>query len=153
MIPDMHMSKLPRFGTALWILSVLIFLLPSCKKDKTPLYPQLIGYWSGVTSQLNTVSFEVIDRDGTLYISKYQLAVNFQTGYQVFQQTNTLGIVALNGLSFNLPLGPTGSYGPAYIDGNFNLTASTPVLTGEFTVYYPSSTVDVVTGNYTAYLH
>ena len=64
MIPDMHMSKLPRFGTALWILSVLIFLLPSCKKDKAPLYPQLIGYWSGVTSQLNTVSFEVIDRDG-----------------------------------------------------------------------------------------
>jgi hypothetical protein len=134
-------------------LTGLGMIAGSCKKDKTPLYPQLIGSWSGQTSQGNIISLKVINRSGTLYISQYQLPVNFQTGYQILQQTNTQGIGPLTGVSFNLPLGPTGSYGPANIDGNFNVTAVPLVLTGEFTVYYPSSSVDVVTGSYTAYLH
>jgi hypothetical protein len=149
----MHPISLRRLTIGLLIFVGSLTLPVSCKKDKTPLYPQLIGAWSGETSQGNIISLEVINRDGTLYISKYQLPVNFQTGYQVLQQTNTRGIAALTGVTFNLPLGPTGSYGPAYIGGSFNLTAVPLVLTGEFTVYYPSSSVDVVTGSYTAYLH
>jgi hypothetical protein len=138
------------------IFLIPIFLLfslvisSSCKKEKSPDYPELIGYWQGMTSQGNPVSFKIENKKGTLYITKYNLLVTFSGGAQTYEHTNTNGIVALSGRYFNLPLG-SGSAGPAFIDGNFDYGATTVSLSGTFAVYYPSSSVDQVTGNYTAY--
>jgi hypothetical protein len=125
-------------------------MLLSCKKDKTPDYPDLIGYWQGITSQGNPVSFKVENKKGTLYITKYNLLVTFGSQAQTFEKTNTGGIVPLTGLYFNIPMG-SGNAGPAFIDGNFDYGSTTITLSGTFAIYYPSSTVDLVTGNYTAY--
>lgn len=141
-----------RFGNLL--VSVIVgsgILFAGCKKEKTPDYPDLIGYWQGQTSQGNPISFKVENKKGTLYITQYNLLVTFGSGQQTFQHTNTAGIAALSGLYFTVPLGTTGTSGPAFIDGNFDYGATTITLTGTFAVYYPGSTVDMVTGNYTAY--
>ena len=135
----------------IFILLCCMVISTGCKKNKTPDYPDLIGYWSGQTTQGNSVSFKVENKKGTLYITQYNLLVNFGSGQKTFQHSNTQGIVALSGLNFNVSLGSTGSSGPAYIDGLFNYGSTTITLTGNFSVYYPSSTVDVVTGGYTAY--
>jgi hypothetical protein len=136
-------------GNILLICSLLLLL--SCKKDDTPDYPELIGYWQGLTSQGNPVSLKIENKKGTLYVTKYNLLVTFSSSQSItYERTNAQGIVALSGLYFHLPLG-TGNSGAAFIDGTFNYGSTTITLTGNFSVYYPSSTVDVVTGNYTAY--
>ena len=144
-----------KFNPALLIMVVMLcslVSLPGCKKDEIPDYPELIGYWSGTTSQGNPVRFKIENEKGTLYITQYELLVTFGSGSQSYEHTNTRGIVALSGLTFTLPLG-SGSMGPAFIDGYFNYGATTITLTGTFAVYYPGSTVDLVTGDYTAYLY
>jgi hypothetical protein len=129
----------------------LLVLTAGCKKDKTPDYPDLIGYWQGQTSQGNPISFKIENKKGTLYITQYNLLVTFGSGQETFQHTNTQGIAKLSGLYFTVSLGQTGSLGPTFIDGNFIYGATTITLTGNFSVYYSGSTVDVVTGSYTAY--
>jgi hypothetical protein len=132
------------------LLLLSLVALASCKKEESPDYPELIGFWNGTTSQGNPIRFKIENEKGTLYITQYELLVNFGSGSQTYEHTNNRGIVALSGLHFDLPLG-TGSVGPAYIDGNFDYGATTITLSGTFAVYYPSSSVDMVTGNYTAY--
>lgn len=138
----------------LFILLCCMVMSTGCKKKKTPDYPDLIGYWSGQTSQGNPVSFKVENKKGTLYITQYNLLVTFSGSQsQTYQHTNTAGIASLSGLYFTVPLGTAGTSGPAFIDGNFDYGTTTITLTGTFAVYYPGSTVDMVTGNYTAYLY
>jgi len=136
--------------TSLVTLLFILFIHSGCKKDETPDYPHLIGYWSGTTSQGNPIRFKVDSRDGILYITQYELLVNFGSGAKTFEQQNDRGIVALSGLIFSIPLG-TGSAGPAYIDGNFIYGSTEITLSGSFAVYYPGSPVDIVTGSYLAY--
>lgn len=138
---------------SLILLICSLFFLSSCKKEETPDYPMLIGYWTGHTSQENTIEFKVENKKGTLYITKYRLVVTYSNGsIQTFESINSRGIVALTGLSFNIPLA-SGNSGAAYISGNFNLSSQEYRLTGNFAAYYPSSSVDLVTGNYIAYLY
>lgn len=124
-----------------------------CKEDPPPDYPDLIGYWQGITSQGNPVSLKIENKKGILYITRYSLLVTFSSSQsETFEQTNYGGIAALSGLTFNLPLG-TGNAGPAFIAGNFDYGVTNITLSGTFAVYYPSSSVDLVTGSYTAYLN
>ncbi len=141
-------KKIPEFLAIILIINMIMMM--SCKKETTPDYPELIGYWSGTTTQGNPVSFKIENKKGTLYITNYNLLVTFGSGQTTFQHTNTQGIVALTGLNFSIPLG-NGGQGPAYINGSFNYGPSVITLTGTFIVYYPSSSVDVVTGSYTGY--
>lgn len=149
---QMRTTMVQRFNQVTGILMFCCILLGTgCKKNKTPDYPDLIGYWQGQTTQGNPISFKIENKKGTLYITQYNLLVTFGSGQETFQHTNTQGIAKLSGLYFTVSLGQTGSSGPALIDGNFNYGAITITLTGNFSVYYPGSTVDVVTGSYTAY--
>lgn len=142
------MLKIFTLVSLLWPLLANV----GCKKEETPDYPHLIGYWSGTTSQGNPIRFRVDSRDGILYITQYELLVNFGSGAKTFEQQNDRGIVALSGLTFNIPLA-TGSVGPAYIDGNFIYGSTDITLSGSFAVYYPGSPVDMVTGSYLAYMY
>ena len=53
------------------------FTLSSCKKktDPVPDFPQLIGHWSGTTSQSSAVRFMIDNLNGYLYVTEYHLTV------------------------------------------------------------------------------
>ncbi len=131
------------------ILGIILTAISSCKKsDPDPDFPQLIGAWSGTTSQDGPIYFYVDNIKGTLYIKSYNTKIYTSNGYQSLQSTNDAGITAISGKSFRISLG-TGSAGPAFIDGNFNLSDMS--LSGNFAVYASGNTVDIVTGTYIAY--
>jgi hypothetical protein len=134
------------------LTTILLFttiLGTSCKKDTEPVpdYPQLMGLWTGTTSQGVTIFFVIGNIDGILYVTHYKMTVYTNNGYQTYEQYNTDGIVSLSGRGFNIPLG-TGSAGPAFISGNFDLDSM--VLDGSFAVYPSGNTIDIITGTYSA---
>ena len=104
------------------VISLLIItsVFSSCKKsDPDPDFPQLIGSWSGNTSQDGPIAFYVDNIKGTLYIMTYKVKIYTSTGYQYFEYTNSEGIASIYNKTFRISLG-TGSSGPAFIDGTFN---------------------------------
>jgi hypothetical protein len=130
------------------ILGMVLVVISSCKKsDPIPDYPQLIGAWSGNTSQDGPIYFYIDNIKGTLYITSYNTMIYTSTGYQNFQSANSNGITAVSGKSFHISLG-TGSAGPAFIDGIFNLTDMS--LSGNFAAYGSGNNVDIITGTYIA---
>jgi len=133
---------------AMMILGVFLVVISSCKKDQpVPDYPQLIGSWTGTTSQGASITFWVDNIKGTLYVESYHVTVYTTTGTQDYQAINSAGIVALSSTTFRIPIG-TGSSGPSYIDGIFDLTDNT--LSGNFAVYAAGNNVDIITGTYLA---
>ncbi len=137
--------------TSLLFSLIVILLLTtfsfSCKKktDPVPDFPQLIGHWSGTTSQSSAIRFMIDNLKGYLYVTEYHLTVYTPGGYQEYQAYSSYGIAAVTNRQFKIHLG-TGSAGESYIDGTFNINDMT--LYGTFAVYEPGNTTDIVTGNY-----
>ena len=134
------------------LVTLILFstLFSSCSKKETPApdYPQLIGNWTGTTSQGTAVSLWVNSINGTLYITSSDLMVYGPSGNVDYRQYNSNGLAAVSTLQFHLSLG-TGSSGEAFIDGTFDLTDMS--LNGNFAVYPPANTIDRITGTYLAY--
>jgi len=131
----------------LLMLVLTNFTLSSCKKKTTPIpdFPQLIGNWSGQTSQGTAISFGVENVQGNLDITRYDLMVYTAGGYRQYKAGNSNGIVVVTNKQFRIHLG-TGNSGESYIDGTFNVNDLT--LYGNFAVYEPGNTIDIITGTY-----
>ncbi len=123
------------------------FTFLSCEKKQTPLpnYPQLVGNWPGTTSQGTSISLGVTNIKGNLYINQYDLMVYTTTGYQEYKAGSGDGLAAIPATQFKIHIG-TGNEGESYIDGTFSVTDTT--LYGNFAVYPPGNTVDLITGTY-----
>ncbi|MEI7981169.1 MAG: hypothetical protein WCI71_05920 [Bacteroidota bacterium] len=123
--------------------------MPACKKQPPAAdYPQLIGRWTGSTTQDQSFRLTVENFDGVLYITYYRLVVVFNTGgSRTLEQNKPDGIARITDRYFNIPMS-TGIYGPGYVEGTFNL--NTMLLSGTFRVYNPSVKDDFITGFLTA---
>jgi hypothetical protein len=133
-----------------WILFIVVILIStaSCKKTETvPDFPELLGTWSGNTSQDGPISFYVDNINGVLFITSYKVKVYTTSGYQEYQYIKSDGITQVSNKTFRISLG-TGTSGPAYLDGTFNTSDMT--LSGNFAVYPAGNTVDIITGTYLA---
>ena len=128
------------------ILGMILVVITSCKKsDPDPDFPQLIGSWSGNTSQDGAITFYVNNIKGTLYITSYKVKIYTAAGYQYFEASNTDGITSVYNKAFRITLG-TGSSGPGFLDGIFNISELS--LSGNFAVYASGNNVDIITGTY-----
>jgi hypothetical protein len=131
------------------MMLLLLGFLSGCKKKiPAPDYPQLIGHWTGSTTQDEPFKLSVENFDGTLYITYYKLIVVFNTGgSRNIEQNKPDGITQITDRSFNISTG-NGIYGPGYIEGTFNLNTMT--LSGTFRIYNSTIQNDYITGFYTA---
>lgn len=77
------------------ILVLTTFSFSACKKKTTPQpdFPQLIGYWSGTTSQGTAISFTVDNLKGNLNVTRYDLMVYTQGGYRQYKVINSNDII------------------------------------------------------------
>jgi hypothetical protein len=144
-IIPMKNKILQRILLTLLILSA--YSVTTCKKktDPVPDFPQLIGHWSGTTSQGTQVRFMVDNLKGYLYIMEYHLTLYTSAGLHEYQSYYTYGIAPVSNKQFRIHMG-TGSAGEAYMDGTFDLNAMT--LYGTYEVYPPGNTTDIITGTY-----
>lgn len=119
----------------------------SCKKktDPIPDFPQLIGHWSGQTSQGSPIYFTVDNLQGNLNVTRYDITVYTQGGIRQYKVINSNGIAYVTNRQFKINLG-TGAAGDSFIDGTFNVNDLT--LYGNFAVYEPGNTSDLITGSY-----
>jgi hypothetical protein len=126
-----------------------IFFVSGCKKkEAAPDYPQLMGSWNGETSQAQIIQISVDNFDGQLWLTNLKITVLTQSGgTEMFQKYDSEGFVQVNGTYFKYTLG-NGLYGPAYVDGTFNLQTMT--LTGNFMVYSSTDPNDMAQGTYIA---
>ena len=131
----------------LLMLVLTNFTLSSCKKktDPVPDFPQLIGHWSGTTSQGTQIRFMIDNLNGYLYVTEYDLTAYTAGGYRQYKAGNSNGIVAVTNKQFKIHLG-TGNAGESYIDGTFNINDMT--LYENFAVYEPGNITDIITGTY-----
>lgn len=129
------------------LVMVVLTTLSSCKKktDPVPDFPQLIGHWSGTTSQGTQVRFMVDNMKGYLYIMEYHLTVYTSAGYHEYQLYYQYGIAPVSNKQFKIHIG-TGSSGESFIDGTFDLNSMG--LYGTFAVYETGNTTDLYTGTY-----
>ena len=130
-----------------FLLIIFILCTTSCKKKSpAPDYPEFMGTWSGSTSQSQIIRISVDNISGTLYVTSIKVILFFDSGgQQTIEQYNTQGLAAVTNRYFKLSLG-TGVYGPAYIDGTFDLTTMT--VTGTFKAYNPSNPNDFTSGTF-----
>jgi len=121
----------------------------SCKKKETPLpnFPQLIGDWTGTTSQGTRIYLGVTNIKGNLYINQYDLMVYTNTGYQEYKAGSSNGLASIPSTQFKIHIG-TGGAGESYIGGTFDIPDTT--LFGSFAVYPPGDTIDLITGTYSS---
>jgi hypothetical protein len=128
---------------------VINFTFLSCEKKQTPLpnFPQLIGNWPGTTSQGTSIYLGVTNIKGNLYINQYDLMVYTTSGYQEYKAGSGDGLASIPSTQFKIHIG-TGSEGESYIDGTFDIPDTT--LYGNFAVYPPGNTTDLITGTYSS---
>jgi hypothetical protein len=141
--------KKTALGISLLVIVVLTsFSISSCKKKTTPVpdFPQLIGHWSGQTSQGSAIYFTVDNLQGNLNVTRYDLTVYTQGGYMQYKSINSNGIAYVTNKQFKIHL-QNGDSGESYIDGTFNINDMS--LYGNFAVYEPGNTIDRITGTYT----
>jgi hypothetical protein len=119
------------------LVSVIILLAVSCKKNSDPKYPQLIGKWLQSTNE-DSIYLYVDNISGTLYVTQMIARVSIPGGYVRYKMSNTSGLAPIDDNSnyFYLVIDPAGADGPTYIDGTFNPT--TLVAMGTF-AYYPGN--------------
>lgn len=129
-------------------VSMIIFIFPSCKKKESqfPNFPQLIGNWPGTTSQGTSIYIGVTNLNGNLYINQYDLWIMTTNGSQEYKAGSSAGLAPIPGTQFKIHIG-TGAGGESYIDGTFDVPDTT--LYGNFAVYPPGNTIDLITGTYT----
>jgi hypothetical protein len=150
LIPESEIMR--KFFIFIPLLVILLGMLPvtSCQKktDPVPDFPQLMGAWSGTTSQGTSITFWVSNLGGNLNTTSYDLwAYVLPEGLHEYRMMNANGIAYISNRQFKISLG-TGSGGEAFIDGTFNVNDMS--LYGTFAVYSPSNTIDRVTGTYSA---
>lgn len=128
-------------------LPLIIITLMACKKTTpAPDYPELMGSWSGSTSQSQVIKFYVENIGGTLYLTSLKFSIFFDTGgQQSIERYNTEGLTPVSDRYFKYALG-TGIYGQAYIEGTFNLNSMT--VTGTFRCYNPANPNDLTSGTF-----
>jgi hypothetical protein len=133
------------------VLGVVLinFIFLSCKKKETPLpnFPQLIGNWTGTTSQGTRIYLGVTNINGNLFINQYDLTVYTNAGYQDYKAGSGDGLAAIPSMQFKIHIG-IGSAGESYIDGTFDIPDTT--LYGNFAVYPTGNTTDLITGTYSS---
>jgi len=128
----------------------VVFILHGCKKkvDPGPEYPQLIGRWTGATSQSQAVNIYVDYINSWFTIYQYNFVVYFNSGgSKTISNFNPEGITGIENKSFSVSLG-SGIYGPAYLDGTFDVYNMT--LSGTFRIYNPQDPNDATSGYYSA---
>jgi len=133
-----------------------ILLTNGCKKSSEPDQPvtppdaQLIGAWSGLTSQNDTILFTVSNINGVLNITRYAFTVTFANppGVRSIDMTDSDGIASVVNRYFSFLLIDPGTPGDEYMNGTFNISNLT--LDGSFLVYPSFSTTGAVTVTYTA---
>lgn len=147
-----------KINISLWVITTLLFLgmtMVSCSKsDETtrhPRYSQLIGTWSGTTSQNQTIRIGIIAVDTILYVNTYKynvLKYQADTVNNVIQYDLELStmVVYLDDKSFIFR--PHGGYSYYdYLKGTFDVDSL--VLKGRFNTSFGASG-DSVCGTYIA---
>jgi len=131
------------------VLVLTNLTLSSCKKktDPIPDFPQLIGHWSGTTSSDTQIHLMIDNLKGYLYVTQYDLTIYGTSGLEHITGGYTYGVAAVTNKQFRIHLG-TGSSGEAYIDGTFDTSSMT--LYGTYSVYDPGSSIDLISGTYSA---
>ena len=127
------------------ILTTVGFSSCNKKTDPIPDYPQLIGHWSGTTSQGTQVRFMIDNLKGFLFVTEYHLIVYTSAGYHEYLAYYSYGLGGVVNKQFKIHIS-TGSAGESYIDGTFNTNDMT--LYGNFAVYDPANATDLITGTY-----
>jgi len=131
---------------------MILVSVTSCKKDDPeptpePAFPQLIGTWTGLTSQNYPITIGVINNGGTLYISQYSYPVVYRQGSTFdsvyYNEYSSTGISPVTGTTFKLKAGSFSTSDS--LSGTFDVNALT--LTGKFhtvfsTLKAPSVIVD-----------
>ncbi len=133
-----------------------IVLSAGCKKSSDPETPptppdaQLIGAYSGLTSQNDTILISVSNVNGVLKITRYAFTVKFTNppGVRSIDVTDSDGISSVVNRYFTFLLIDPGSPGDEYLNGTFNISNLT--LNGAFMVYPSFSTTGAITVTYTA---
>lgn len=146
------MYKYPLLSAGVLFLLLTAFTFLGCKKkiDPGPEYPQLIGRWTGATSQSQPIIIYVDYINGWLTIYQFNFIIYYNSGgSQTVSGFNPEGITGINNKSFTITLG-SGIYGPAFLDGTFNINNLT--LSGTFRVYNPKDPNDATSGYYSAIL-
>ncbi|MEI7981495.1 MAG: hypothetical protein WCI71_07555 [Bacteroidota bacterium] len=144
-------------GSIFYILVCLtLIVLFSCKKSdsssSTPRYAQLIGTWSGTTSQNQPIQIGIIGVDTNLYVTTYKykvLQIKADTVYKVLEYNlvSPTFVTYIAGAFFIFR--PYGGYSyNDYLKGTFDVAAMK--LNGRFNTSF-GATADSVTGTYTAF--
>jgi hypothetical protein len=120
-----------------------IFAFSCSKSDDadpvpTPKYPQFVGTWQGLTTQNDTVLFEVNSSGATLNLKRYKYTITCnESGYysrtKVDMGGQTIPFISDNQFAFNNGLSIQDS-----ITGNFDITSS--ILSGTISKEFTSLT-------------
>ena len=142
----------------LLLAGMIVLSISSCKKKSSeettpgPDFPQLIGTWTGMTSQNYAITIGVINNGGTLYISQYSYPVVYRQGSVFdsiyYNEYSSTGISPVIGAAFKFKAGSFSTSDS--LSGTFDVKALT--LTGKFhTVFSKKKTPEVnVDGTFTA---
>lgn len=144
------MKKKSFVAFALVFIPLFLFMQEGCKKniDPGPDYPQLIGKWTGSTSQSQPVNIYVDYFNKWMNIYQYNIVVFFNSGgSRTISGFNADGITGVVNKAFNIDLG-SGIYGPGFIQGAFDVNSLT--LSGTFRIYNPNDPNDATSGYYSA---
>ena len=157
----MKTQIIPRYekiakGLFLSLMVLCIVLAAGCKKSTEPELPatppdaQLIGAWSGLTSQNDTILLTVSNINGVLKITRYAFTVTFTNpnGERSIDITDSDGIASVVNRYFSFLLLDPGTPGDEYMNGTFDISNLT--LNGSFMVYPSFSATGAVTVTYTA---
>jgi len=144
------MNKKSLIFVLLYSFFLVTLILQGCKKkiDPGPEYPQLIGRWTGSTSQSQPINIYVDYINGWFTIYQFNFVIYFNSGgSQTVSNFNPEGITGINNKSFTISLG-SGVYGPAFLDGVFDVNNMT--LSGTFRIYNTQDPNDATSGYYSA---
>lgn len=119
------------------LLIAISLMAVSCSKSEdpapvpTPKYPQIVGTWSGKTSQDSAVRFVVAAQGSSLALTAYKYAMTYTT--TGFSETKTIDISGQSlGFSSDISFGfSNGIYPQDSLKGTFNVNTMT--LSGSIT--------------------
>jgi hypothetical protein len=150
-------------GSKIWLTLVILvlyaFFFQSCSKKSDTTYngpnPELIGTWSGTTSQNQAIKISVINVGDMLVINKYNYKViKFDTGSaqktKNYDVSSSTIVTTLSDTTFKFR--PYGGYSyDDYLQGTFDV--ANMKLKGRFNTSFSNTAgtgTDSVVGSYTA---
>ncbi len=132
-------------GSLLLILALAGTMLFSCSKKEddgpapAPRYPQLVGVWSGLTTQNDTILLNVESRGSALVITRYKFGIIYNPKPGNYQRVSweiggvEFGFKTDNAFGFSVGLSPHDS-----LAGVFDVNTMT--LTGGITYQFTEQT-------------